>query len=106
MAYKIGLIGSEDVVKGFRALGVEVFSASDTQDAKDALAEILNRDDLGVLFITEDLAADLGESLQVFKNRTLPAICVIPSHTGSTGEGIKNLKKIVEQAVGSDILKD
>ncbi|HAW60584.1 MAG TPA: V-type ATP synthase subunit F, partial [Actinobacteria bacterium] len=40
---------------------------------------------------------------EVSRNLT-PAVVVIPPTTGSTGLGMQRLKKIVEKAVGVDIL--
>ena len=34
----------------------------------------------------------------------LPAIITIPDRNGATGEGLRNVSKAVERAVGADIL--
>ena len=47
---------------------------------------------------------NFGKILDEYKERALPAIVSVPSPKGTTGAAMKNLKKIVEQAVGSDIL--
>ena len=39
-----------------------------------------------------------------YREQQLPAVIPIPSASGSTGFGIGNVKKYVEQAVGSDII--
>ena len=46
----------------------------------------------------------LEDKLSELRTQALPAIVAIPSHHGTTGYGLKNLKKIVERAVGSDML--
>ncbi len=42
--------------------------------------------------------------LQDIRDQLLPAIIQIPGVSGNTGDGVRGVKKSVEQAVGSDIL--
>ena len=39
-----------------------------------------------------------------YRSEKLPAIIPIPGVSGNTGKGMLNVKKSVEQAVGSDII--
>ena len=39
-----------------------------------------------------------------YQELAVPAIIPIPSNQGATGFGMSNVKKYVEQAVGSDII--
>ena len=39
-----------------------------------------------------------------YRELSVPAVIPIPSNRGTTGFGISNVKKYVEQAVGSDII--
>ena len=57
-----------------------------------------------VVYITEGLAAELHTEIERYKEQLLPAIILIPGISQNTGEGVENVKKCVEKAVGSDIL--
>lgn len=101
--YKIAILGNNDVVLGFKALGIDTIGLSENK-AAGQLKEVIEKGDYGIVFITEDWAAKLEQALLEYYTSALPAIVSVPSPQGSTGTALKDLKKIVEQAVGSDIL--
>lgn len=103
--YKIAILGSKDSVRGFQALGVDTFEVSKVQQAQEQVQQVYNSDEYAVLFITEDWADQVRQTLEELPPKALPAVVAVPSQAGSTGAGLRNLSKIVEQAVGSDILK-
>lgn len=106
MSYKIAIIGSPDAVGGFKAAGVDVFGVKTKQEVEQKIKEIYDSTEYATIFITEDWIDQIKDFLDKLPAKALPAIVAIPSHQGSTGAGLANLKKIVEQAVGSDILSD
>jgi len=104
MKYKIAIIGSLDAVTGFKAVGADAIAVKSKSEAEEKIREIYNQSEYAIIFITEDWVDQLSEFLSGLKPKALPAIVAVPSQAGSTGAGLANLKKIVEQAVGSDIL--
>ncbi|OGF27311.1 V-type ATP synthase subunit F [Candidatus Falkowbacteria bacterium RIFOXYB2_FULL_34_18] len=102
--YKIAIIGNHNAILGFSSLGIDVFGLNDN-NAKEQAVKILDSGNYAIVFITEDWAEKLEKVLDEYYSRALPAIVSVPSPKGSSGVALKNLKKIVEQAVGSDILK-
>lgn len=102
--YKIAIVGTHDSVLGFKGLGLDVFGIASEEEGVEALNTIREKAEHAVLFITEDWVPPLQQALDKFKGQALPAILPIPSQKGATGEGLKNISKIVEQAVGSDII--
>ncbi len=103
MEYKIAIIGSPNSILGFKALGVVPFPVITEDDGRNVLNEI-KKGKYAILLITEDWAAKLDTDLEEIKEMTLPAVVLLPSQTGSMGLGEQELRKIVERAVGSDIL--
>lgn len=101
--YKAAVIGDYDSIYGFAALGLETYPVSSPEEAKLALKKIANGSH-AVIYITEALAAKLDEELELYREQLLPAIILIPGIYGNTGAGIAQVKKSVEQAVGSDII--
>ncbi len=101
--YKVAVMGDRDSVYGFAALGLEIFPISDPAQAGRQLRR-LAQGEYAVIYITEVLAAALEEELDAYRAQPLPAIIPIPGVSGNTGAGMQNVKKSVEQAVGSDII--
>jgi V/A-type H+/Na+-transporting ATPase subunit F len=102
--YKIGIIGTEEAVAGFMALGVTCFPITQDDEIKEIINQIKN-DAFAAIFITEDWAIRVRNQIdEAFRDAALPAVVTVPSPGGATKAGLENLKKIVEQAVGSDIL--
>ena len=101
--YKIAILGNHDAILGFKGLGVGAFGLTEKEAEKTA-REIIENNEYAIVFITEDWAEKLDKVLDEYRSRALPAIVSVPSPKGSSGVSMKNLKKIVEQAVGSDIL--
>ncbi|MDP3970606.1 MAG: V-type ATP synthase subunit F [bacterium] len=102
--YDIAILGTPDSVLGFKGLGLDVFGVTTQEEGVESLKIIMESGKHAVLFITEDWAAKLEDQLDKFRGQALPAVLPIPSQKGATGEGSRNLSKIVEQAVGSDII--
>ena len=60
--------------------------------------------DYAVIYITESLKAEIEDTIAKYKDQRLPAIIPIPGVSGNTGQGMVDVKRLVEQAVGSDII--
>lgn len=102
---RIGVIGSAQSVRGFGALGMDVF---ETQDGAEA-AEIIRRlahNDYAVIYITERLFEQCGAEIEKYTDQLQPAIIPIPGVSGNTGIGMELVSRSVERAVGSDILSN
>lgn len=101
--YKIGIIGGKESVLGFKAVGLDVFVCSRSEEARTLLHQLAG-EEYAILYITEALAADLAEDMDRYKDARLPAIISIPGKEGSAGTGMRSVSKAVERAVGADIL--
>lgn len=96
-------MGDRESVLAFKALGMETYSPEGAQEARDLLDQ-LGRENLGVIFITEQLAAQIPETITRYDDGLTPAIILLPSSTGSLGLGMDKINRNVEKAVGSNIL--
>lgn len=101
--YKIAVLGAYDSIYGFASLGLDTFPVETSQEGEEKLKKLVSGGYV-VIYITEELAAGLETEIEKYREQMLPAIILIPGVSGNTGAGIKNVKKSVEQAVGSDIL--
>ena len=105
--YKIAVIGGRDTVMGFRALGLETYPAADANEAGHIMRRLTREnDDYAIIYIEENLAAELAHEIDKFKDRPTPAVILIPGREGSMGLGQSALKAAVERAVGTNILGD
>ena len=104
--YKIAIIGRRDSVLPFMALGFSVFEVHTASDAGQILHDLVKSEKYGIVFITEDFAADLEDEIARYKDAPLPAIVSLPTAAGSTGYGMNAMRDAVERAVGVDILKE
>lgn len=100
--YKIGVVGDKDSVLAFKALGLEVYSAKDGAEARKAV-DHMAREKFGLIFLTEQLAAQIPETVDRYKRGITPAVILIPSNQGTLGIGLEEINRNVEKAVGSNI---
>ena len=100
--YKIAVMGDRDSVLGVKALGLDVYFAQDADTARHTLHRLAN-ENYAVIYLTEQLAVNLGADIARYKDAVMPAIILIPGKTGSLGLGEAGLKSAVERAVGADI---
>ena len=92
---------------GFKALGLETYPAANAGEAAQVLRSLTReREDVAIIYIEENLAAQLGHEIDRFKDSPTPAIILIPGREGSLGLGQNALRSAVERAVGTNILGD
>ena len=103
--YKIAVIGDRESVMGFRALGIDVFPADET-NAKAVFTGVVRAEvpAYAILYITEELTIPLRTEIDALKDELIPAIIPIPSKNGTLNLGMNALNSAVERAVGSNIL--
>ena len=101
--YKVAVMGDQDSIYGFGLLGLDVY-ATDEEKEIPKLLKRLCKADYGIIYITEALASEFEDEINQYAAQSIPAIIPIPGVKGNTGICIKNVKKSVEQAVGSDII--
>lgn len=101
--YKVAVLGDYDSIFGFSALGLDIFPVSDQEEAVIKFNRLAN-DEYAVIYITEALAKRIDHVIEKHRENLLPAVILIPGVSGNTGNGVAQVKKTVEQAVGSDII--
>lgn len=96
-------MGDRDSIYGFAALGLDTYPVADSEEAAKTLKTLADSQ-YAVIYVTEALQARIETEIDKYVNDGLPAIIPIPGVSGNTGMGIRNVKKSVERAVGSDII--
>lgn len=100
--YKAAVLGNYNSIYAFAALGLDVIGIDSPQEALKFIYES-NDSGYALIYITEDLLED-AQIAEFAAKSDLPVIIPIPSTSGESGKGMARIKKIVEQAVGSDII--
>lgn len=101
--YKIAVVGDKDSILAFKALGIDVVVAYEEDETRQKV-DFLAQNGYGIIFITEQLAEKIEETIKRYNNKVTPAVILIPSNRGTLNIGMNNINKYVEKAVGSNIL--
>ena len=103
--YKIAVMGGMDTVMGFKALGLDTYAVSDSEDAKHVFTKITAPEkNYAVIYLEENLSKTLSDEISRFIDKVTPAIILIPGRDGSQGLGLTALHDAVIRAIGTDIL--
>jgi V/A-type H+-transporting ATPase subunit F len=101
--FKIAVVGDKDSVLAFKALGVDVFTVFNAEDARKVV-DTIARDNYGIIFITEQIACLIPDTIDRYDKEIIPAVILIPCNQGTLDIGMNRINKNVEKAVGSNIL--
>jgi V/A-type H+-transporting ATPase subunit F len=104
--HKIAAVGEEDIVLGFKALGIEIYPVADPEATVTVVNQLLNNPDYGIIFVSESLAARVEPLMMEIGSRPLPSLVYIPGSQGSQGFAMQRIRKIIERAVGADIMSE
>lgn len=100
---KAAVIGDHDSILAFNALGMEIYPVKEPEEAAKILDK-LAEGGYAIVYITEQLAAEISDTIFLYRNADLPAIVPIPSILGNPGIGMQQITDSVKKAVGIDIL--
>ncbi len=101
--YKIGVVGDKDSILAFKALGIDVYPVTEPDEARITINKMA-AEKYAIIFVTEQIAKDLEETIERYNRELIPAVILIPSNQGSLNIGIERINDNVEKAVGVNIL--
>lgn len=104
MAKNIAVIGDNESIKGFSAVGLDIYPCDTFEEASRLLRRLGDSDNYAVIFLTEEVFDLTEKERSRYEERLTPAIIPIPGVKCNSGAGIKRLSSFVEKAVGSDII--
>ena len=102
MKERIAVVGDWNSILGFRALGLETWPVTGSEEAKQVIRD-LAKENCAVIYLTEQLAKDLQDTIARYKDALRPAIILIPGREGSLGIGRHNIQKSIKRAIGTDL---
>ncbi|HDD57566.1 MAG: hypothetical protein J7K13_01690 [Thermoplasmata archaeon] len=101
---KIAAICDEDTAVGLKLAGVhEVYVPEN--NARELFKEVIARDDVGVLFVSENIADILSRDIKEYllQQKGFPIVVEIPSKEKEKAEHIDHISLLIKRAVGVDI---
>ncbi len=104
MAKNIAVIGDSESIKGFSAIGLDIFPCESAEQAPHLFRRIADSENYAIIYLTEEVFGLVEKERSRYEERLTPAIIPIPGVKGNTNAGTKRLSSFVEKAVGSDII--
>ena len=88
--HKIGVVGDKDSILSFKALGIDVYPVITKEEARSTIDEMASND-YGIIFVTEQIATLVENTIERYNREVLPAVILIPNNQGSLGIGLKKI---------------
>ncbi len=100
---KLMVIGHPEAVLGFLLAGVSGRVATTAAEVNQALDDALSTTDIGIILVTEDVAALIAPRMEQLKmHSTVPLVVEIPA-PGGPPAGKPPLSEVVKRAIGIKI---
>ena len=102
---KIAAICDKDTAMGLRLAGIQTIHINPS-NILSLLEDMTKDNDVGVIFITEDLAEQFKRDLKDYRMvHYIPIIVEIPDRTGHKKDHIDFVSHLIKRAVGIDVSK-
>lgn len=104
LTHKIAAVGEEDLILGFKALGIEIYPVVSPEQMAEVVQRLLDTHEYGIIFVSESMAEKVEAIVVEYGAHPLPSVVYIPGSEGGQGFARQRIRRIVERAVGADIL--
>ena len=103
---KLAALCDKDTAVGLRLAGIKELYIPNG-NVRETWNQITDRDDIGILFITEKISEELGKYLKEFRIRNnIPIIVEIPDKKGRIKDHVDFVSHVIKKAVGVEISKE
>ncbi len=103
---KLAALCDEDTAVGLRLAGIKE-TYGPKEDSAKIWKELSERDDIGIIFITEQIVEDLQRELKDFRlQNNIPIILEIPDKKGRLQDHADFVSHLIKKAVGVEISKE
>lgn len=104
MEGKVAVLGSEDFVMPFSALGVDTFATeSDAGQVEETAASILKQK-YALVVVAENIARPARRVFDKTEKDAVPCVVVVPFTTEPSGVATESLSRMLRLATGIDVL--
>ena len=103
---KLAGLCDKDTATGLRLAGVKELFVAEANELS-LWNQIKERDDIGILFITEKIVDELDKYLKEFRVRNIiPIIVEIPDKKGRKKDHVDYVSHLIKKAVGIEVVKE
>ena len=103
---KLAALCDQDTAAGLRLAGIHEIYVVNENNSINLWNQISEKDDIGVLFVTEKIAEDIGKYIKEYRIRNnLPIILEIPDKKGRISGHVNFISNLIKKAVGIEIKK-
>lgn len=103
---KLAALCDKDTAVGLRLAGIQDVYIPDG-DARDMWNQLAEKDDVGIIFITESIAEQISRALNDYRLRhAIPIIIEIPDKNGRRTDHVDYVSKLIKKAVGVEVSKE
>jgi V/A-type H+-transporting ATPase subunit F len=102
---KLAALCDNDTAVGLRLAGIKDVYVPNG-NVRDLWTQLAEKDDLGIIFITESIAEQIGKVLNDYRLRySIPIIIEIPDKSGRRKDHVDYVSKLIKKAVGVEVSK-
>ena len=105
MEGKVAVLGDEDFVMPFSALGVDTFSAGETHEQTIEAAGKIVKGGYTLVVVAENTAKAVEQAFASVQKEPTPCLVVVPFTTEPEGFATRALGKVLKTATGINILE-
>lgn len=103
---KLAALCDEDTAVGLRLAGIKE-TYIPKEDSAKIWKELSERNDIGIIFITEQIVEDLQRELKDFRlQNNIPIILEIPDKKGRLQDHADFVSHLIKKAVGVELSKE
>lgn len=99
----IGIIGSKELIDVFEILGVSVYPAESIDEAKLALAKIIESGEHKIVFVLESLAYGMREEMRNAEDLQNITVVPLPDYRSEVSYLDDELRRLSKEAIGMEI---
>lgn len=102
--YKVAIVGDRDAILPFKMIGFDAYPVASGKEADTTLRDLAKQEKYAIIYLTENFAATIPDTIRYFDTVMVPAVILIPTHQKQLGIGRQRIQDNVEKAIGADIL--
>ncbi len=95
---KIAVIGKEEVVLGFKALGIELGLIKNPDEVSSQLKKFSGDPECALILITEDLYPETEELKEI-----KPVVAIMPAPAENKGLAANKIRSVIKRALGMEL---
>jgi vacuolar-type H+-ATPase subunit F/Vma7 len=102
---KACIVGEKHLILGFKGIGFEIVAVSEPENLAEELFMLSRRSDIGLILVTESIAAEAPGVIEEFRSRSDVILTVVPMYEDSPRTGYNEMRKAIERSMGIDLFK-